>query len=188
MKNKIILIATVFILIALVFYISYSQNIFKNHLAQSNITNQTIFDGKNSTFTVDDLPVTLVNGISEVSAAPGSASKITTKYFGNEAIGDLNGDGLPDTAFLITQDSGGSGTFFYVVVALKTSTGYKTTNAFLIGDRIAPQTTEINSNSKELYVNYADRKPGEPMTAEPSVGTTLYLKVTPDGILEKVTK
>ena len=97
-------------------------------------------------------------------------------YFGNEATGDLNGDGLPDTAFIFTQDGGGSGTFFYVAVHLNTATnGYKDTNAVFLGDRIAPQTTEIKNG--ELIVNYADRRPTDPMTTAPSVGVTKYLKV-----------
>ncbi len=149
----------------------------------STTTLQTAFDGKNSSFKIDDVSVTLKNGESSVEIAPGSASKVTTKYFGNEATGDLNGDGLPDTAFLVTQEGGGSGVSYYVVVALKTSDGYKTTNAFLIGDRIAPQSTEINSSAMELHVNYADRKANEPMTTQPSVGSVKILKVTPDGKL-----
>ena len=144
---------------------------------------QTGLDPKNATYVIASSSVTLTNGVSVTEAAPGSASKITTRYFGNDATGDLNGDGLPDTAFLITQDTGGSGLFYYAVVAMKTTTGYKMTNAFLIGDRIAPQSTEINSSAMELRVNYAERKPGEPMTAQPSQGATLFLKVTPDGVL-----
>mgnify|MGYP000485157972 CR=1 FL=1 len=157
---------------------------------KSASTTQTTqaFDPKNSTFTIDGQSVTLINGISEVSAAPGSASKITTKYFGNEAYGDLNGDGRSDMAYLISQNSGGSGTFYYVVVALQNKDGYKTTNAFLVGDRISPQPTEIHSDSKELYVNFAERKAGEPMSAQPSVGATLLLKITPQGVLEGLMK
>ena len=149
---------------------------------------QTVFDGKNSTFTIDGNSVTLVNGISQVPAAPGSASMVTTRYFGNEATGDLNGDGLPDIAFLVTQDSGGSGLFYYAVAAVQTPSGYKTTNAFLVGDRIAPQSSYIPANSQELQVNYAERNLGEPMTAQPSVGATLLLKVTPAGVLEGLMK
>ena len=68
-------------------------------------------------------------------------------YFGNEAAGDLNGDGVSDVALLITYDGGGSGTFYYAVAALKTDTGYQGTNAILLGDRIAPQTTEYRAAS-----------------------------------------
>lgn len=132
-------------------------------------------DYKNATYTIDGQSVTLVNGSAEVAAAPGSASKIVTTYFGNDATGDLNDDGIPDAAFILTQDSGGSGTFYYVVAALKTGTGYKGTNAVLLGDRIAPQSTQIQNG--EIIVNYADRAPGEPMTTAPSVGESMHLKV-----------
>jgi hypothetical protein len=142
---------------------------------------QVSFDPKNAVYEIDGKTVQLVNGIFETVAAPGSASKVTIRYFGNDARGDLNGDGQEDVAFLITKDAGGSGLFYYVVVALKTPTGYKTTNAFLIGDRIAPQSTNIIG--RELHVNYSDRKPGEPMTTQPSVGVVKLLKVTAEGKL-----
>ncbi len=146
------------------------------------------FDGKNSTFSINKESFTLINGLSEIPAAPNSTSKIITRYFGNEATGDLNGDNLEDQAFLITQEAGGSGLFYYVVVALKKTEGYQTTNAFFVGDRIAPQSTEIHSDAKELHVNFAERKANEPMTTQPSVGAVLLLKVTPSGILEGLMK
>jgi hypothetical protein len=90
--------------------------------------------------------------------------------------------------FLITQSTGGTGTFYYAAVAYRTPTGYKLTNTFFVGDRIAPQSTEIKEDSKEIHINFAERKKGEPMTAEPSVGVTLLLKVTPEGVLEGLMK
>ncbi|MDQ5911928.1 MAG: hypothetical protein QG568_141 [Patescibacteria group bacterium] len=146
------------------------------------------FDPKNATYDIDGQSVTLVNGVSEVESAPGSSSKTITRYFGNEAYGDVDGDDDNDVAFLITQDGGGTGLFYYVVVALKTPTGYKLTNTFFVGDRIAPQSTEIKEDSKELHVNFAERKKGEPMSTEPSVGAVLLLKVTPEGVLEGLMK
>ena len=121
--------------------------------------------------------MTLVDGVYEVEAAPGSASKIVTRYFGNEARGDLNADGVEDVVFLLTQDTGGSGTFFYLVGAIKEGDGYRGTQAVLIGDRIAPQTTNFEDGL--VVVNYAERVPGEPMSAQPSVGKSLYLKYDP---------
>lgn len=142
---------------------------------QTNQTPLRVTDYKNATYVIDGQPITLVDGEYATSSAPGSASQTITKYFGNEVTGDLNGDGMPDIAFLLTQNTGGSGTFYYVVVALATSTGYEGTNAIFLGDRIAPQTTEIHNG--ELVVNYADRKPGDPMTAAPSVGVSKFLTV-----------
>lgn len=137
---------------------------------------------KNGTYTVDGKAVTLLNGVSDVPIAVDSASHIITRYFGNETFGDLNGDGVLDVAFLLTQNGGGSGTFYYAVAALKTDSGYQRTNAILLGDRIAPQTTEIRNG--EIIVNYAERTPGEPMTAQPSVGVSKYLSVENGTLIE----
>ncbi len=141
---------------------------------------ETPSDPKNLAYLIDGREVVLVNGKAENESAPGSTSKVTTQYFGNEAVGDLNGDGMEDTALLLTQNTGGSGTFYFVVAALKAGVGYKGTNAIFLGDRIAPQTTEIRNG--ELIVNYADRGKDEPMTARPSLGISRYLKIL-DGTL-----
>lgn len=139
---------------------------------------------KDATYQIEGNPVTLVNGLSEVEAAPGSASKTVTRTFGNEATGDLNGDDKPDVALLLTQESGGSGTFFYLAAALQTGVGYVGSNAVFLGDRIAPQPTTIENGT--IVVNYAERKPGEPFTAAPSVGVSKYLKIV-DGKLVEAT-
>lgn len=132
-------------------------------------------DHKNATYLIEGSFVTLTNGFFEVESAPGSATKITTRYFGNEAIGDLNNDGKGDVAFLLTQSSGGSGTFFYVVAAIQTSNGVEGTNAIFLGDRIAPQSTSMENGI--ITVNYADRNPGESFTTQPSLGVSKYFKI-----------
>lgn len=149
---------------------------------------QGAFDAGNSTFTLDGQPISLQNGVSSIPSAPGSASATTTRYIGHERRGDLNNDGQEDIAFMVTQDGGGSGLFYYAVAAIKTADGYKTTNGFLIGDRIAPQSIAIPRNANELQVNFADRRPGEPMSTPPSAGRVLLLKVTPQGVLEGLMK
>ncbi len=130
---------------------------------------------KNTAYIIEGNAVTLINGRAEVASVPDSASRTVTQYFGHDVTGDLNGDGVPDVAFILTQSGVGSGTFYYVVVALKTSEGYRGTNALLLGDRIAPQTTEIRNG--QVIVNYAERKAEEPMTTQPSVGVSKYLEV-----------
>lgn len=143
------------------------------------------------TFLIEGQPIQLVDGRAETDAAPdstgspqaGAASKTVTQYFGNVATGDLSGDGAPDIAFLLTQSRGGSGTFYYVVATLVAADGsYQGTNAVLLGDRIAPQTTEIRDGV--LIVNYAERRPNEPMTAQPSVGVSKYLRVEGTTLVE----
>ncbi len=139
---------------------------------------------KDTTYVIDHRAVTLIGGIATERLADSSAS-MTTKYFGNEVEGDFNNDGQADTAFLLTQDSGGTGTFYYLVVALKQGSGYRGTNAILLGDRIAPQTTGYMNNL--IVVNYADRKPIEPMTAIPTVGISRYFSIN-GTVLTEVSK
>ncbi len=134
-----------------------------------------ITDYKNAAYKIDGKLVTLVNGSAEEESAPGSASKTVTQFFGNEAVGDFNGDGRQDVAFIMTQTGGGSGTFFYVTAALGTASGYSGTNAILLGDRVAPQTIEFRNG--EIIVNYADRAPKDPMAVQPSIGVSKYLKI-----------
>lgn len=130
---------------------------------------------QDATYEIEGKAVRLTNGLSEVEAAPGSASRVVTRIFGNEARGDLNGDGATDVGFVLTQSSGGSGTFYYAAAALQTTEGWIGTNAVLLGDRIAPQTTQLEGGV--LIVNYAERRPGEPMTERVSIGVSKYLRV-----------
>jgi len=136
---------------------------------------------KNGIYIIDGKSIQLQDGHSELEI-PNSTSKLVTQYFGNEARGDFNGDEFSDVSFLLTQNSGGSGTFFYVVVALGGKNGYQGTNAILLGDRIAPQTS--NWMNGEIIVNYAERKPDEPMTARPSMGVSKFLKITDSQLVE----
>lgn len=134
---------------------------------------------REASYVIDGKLIRLINGLSETEAAPGSASKITTRYFGNEATYDFDKDGRLDTAHLITQETGGSGIFYYVVVALNKEAGYVGSSAFFLGDRIAPQTTEVTTDGV-VMVNYAERKPGEDFTVRPSMGKTTRLRLNPE--------
>ncbi|MCX6716329.1 MAG: hypothetical protein NTV72_00150 [Candidatus Taylorbacteria bacterium] len=144
--------------------------------------NATSTNQKAISYVIDGQTVTLVNGESTLPSPADSSATIKTKYFGNEAFGDLNGDDISDIALILTQNSGGSGTFYYVVVAFSTPDGLVGTNGVLLGDRISPQTTEIKN--RQLIVNYADRKAGEPMTAAPSFAISKYLSLVGNKLVE----
>lgn len=130
-------------------------------------------------FWISGEPVVLEDGVAEAYTALGGESKTTIRYFGNEVAHDIDGDGVDDVVFLISQETGGSGTFFYAVGALKRTGGYEGTHAVLIGDRISPQSTTAGEG-RQIIVNYADRAPGEPFTTAPSVGKSLYLLLDPE--------
>ncbi len=143
-------------------------------------------DHKNAEYSLDGERVKLVNGIAETEIAPGSASKTITKYWGNELLTDLNNDGRTDVVFILTQERGGSGTFYYVVAALNTESGYRGSEGYLLGDRIAPQSTFLSPNPRHknvIVAAYADREFGQPMTESASVGKSTYLKLDPTTML-----
>lgn len=136
---------------------------------------------KDAAYVIDGKIVQLSNGRAEVESAPGSASKIITQYFGNEARADFDQDGREDVAFILTQQMGGSGTFYYVVAALNKGTRYEGSHGLLLGDRIAPQTTEIG-DSRLVIVNYTDRREGEDFSVAPSVGKSIQLFLDTDSM------
>src|SRR3989344_9423973 len=70
-------------------------------------------DYKDATYLIEGEPVTLVDGVAETESAPGRASKTITRYFGNEVKGGLNSDTKNDLAFILSQETGGSGNISY---------------------------------------------------------------------------
>jgi len=146
---------------------------------------------KDASYLIDGKSVQLTDGYNESEILPGSAAKVITRYFGNELVTDLDGDGDDDVAFILTQESGGSGTFYYAVAARTTENGYVGSDGYLLGDRIAPQSTNVSQNPRHKNVvvfNFAERAQGEPMSTQPSVGKSVYLKLVPEtmqwGIVE----
>lgn len=92
------------------------------------------------------------------------------KPFGEPVYGDISKDGKNDAVFFITQQTSGSGTFFYAVAATEQNGQWTGTNAVFLGDRIAPQ--NVSTMNGVANFNYADRKKDEPFTTPPSIGVT----------------
>jgi hypothetical protein len=132
-----------------------------------------VADPLQASYLVEGQEVHLVDGRSEVEAAPGSATKTKTSIFGKPIYGDLDGDGDEEAAILLVQDPGGSGTFYYVAAALNSNGGYGGTNAVFLGDRVSPQSMEIRNGV--IFANYAERRADEPMVAAPTVAKSKYL-------------
>ena len=150
----------------------------ENQAQRQTVISRTEY--RDAEYVIEGQRVTLANGLAEAETSPGSAARTVTRYFGNELRTDLNDDGREDVVFLLTQQRGGSGTFFYAVAALNTDAGYLGSDGYLLGDRVVPQTTVVSRNPRHknvIVVNYADRGPGEPMTAQPSLGRSVYLKL-----------
>jgi len=125
--------------------------------------------------TIDNQTFRMSNGVAELPTEPGSATKNTLRIVGEPVVGDINGDGEPDAALLIRNDPGGSGTFYYAVVAINDARTYHASNVLPLGDRIEPQTVVFTDG--HFVYNFAERKPGEPMSERPSVDKTVTISV-----------
>jgi hypothetical protein len=132
-------------------------------------------DALNAVYAIEGRDVRLTGGRSEVRAAPGSEAMMVTSVFGPPVHGDIDGESGEDAALILVHSPGGSGTFYYVAAFLGSGRTAGGTNAVLLGDRVAPQNVSIDGRT--IVVNYADRRPGEPMSAPPGIGKTLRLAV-----------
>ena len=146
----------------------------ENYVLNGNI------DYKNTTF-VSDLygTTTLKDGKSihkdaklgesatvEIAIIPGAKLNI---------ISDIDGDGVKDNLFLVSQNGGGSGTFVSLVAQLAISNKGKYINAYPIGDRISPQSISINKDGN-IEVAYLARVDNEPMSTEPTLLKRIILR------------
>ena len=144
--------------------------------APDTATSTPVFDPKHATYRIEGVEYDLRDGVFEDGG-------VRVALFGEPTMGDIDGDYDDDAAFLLVFEPGGSGTFFYAAAALRERDSYRGTNAVFIGDRIAPQTIAITN--RVIMANFAERAPGEPMTADPSVGTSAYLTVERGELVRK---
>lgn len=174
MKSSTLLFVFVLVVIALsIFAIVRMQNYEPMmDVPIDGTENITQVDPLNMTYNVDGQVFTLVDGKAEVSI-PESTTKNSLYLFGQPVSADFDTDGDTDQALWLMNDAGGTGKFYYAVLVMNDGLGGKPTNAMFLGDRIAPQSVAIEEG-RAVY-NFAERKPGEPMTTEPSVGKSVWV-------------
>jgi hypothetical protein len=97
------------------------------------------------------------------------------QYFGNEVVGDLNGDGKNDVAFILSRDDKARGTLYYLSTALTVDNGHQGTNLIYLGEKIDLESISIDHGI--IGVSYFDRSS--------NASSTVYAKIT-NGKLESV--
>ncbi len=132
----------------------------------------------NLPITIDGENFILSNGAAEKVSAPDSAVKNTVALVGEPVTGDVTGDGKPDAALLIRNDPGGSGTFYYAVVALSEAGSYRATNALLLGDRITPRAIDF-TEGRFIY-RFVERGAEEPMADTPTLERSVPVIFDPE--------
>ena len=79
-----------------------------------------------------------------------------------------------DAVVIIVYDSGGSGTFYNVSLAINIDGGYQGTDAILLGDRVIPQQYYIEDNRGK--VEYLTRAFNESFAIAPSHNKSIHLQ------------
>jgi uncharacterized lipoprotein len=177
-----------FILISVFFLSACSKNNDENVLIDNNqkeseeVKKATRVE--DATYIIDGVSYQLNNGEVEISEVPDSASKTKVKIFSSDKISDINKDGEDDYVVILTQDPGGSGTFYFVSLALSSDNGFSGTNSILLGDRIAPQ--NVNTKEGQIVVNYAIRYPGDSFDVKPSFGVSKYFFLADNELKEDI--
>lgn len=174
-KKVILIIIALVVVGALGYWIYKSRSLPETSEKETPQNEKATFDPLNATYTIEGELYTLVNGKSEKEIIPGAAAKSITIVWDTPVSGDINSDGINDAAMIVTNNTGGSGTFYYVVAALRNPQTDRTigTNAILLGDRIAPENISINEDV--ILVNYANRRPEDSMITPPSVGVSKWI-------------
>jgi hypothetical protein len=137
-------------------------------------------DPANASYRIGSTVVTLVNGRSDIEAAPGSASRITTLLTDRRAYGELDG-GAADAAVALTHSGGGSGTFTYLAFqsgGASASIG----PTVLLGDRVT--VTNLVIAHGRIMVTYLDRRPAEALTVAPSLPVTKLFAISGGQLVE----
>lgn len=121
----------------------------------------------NASFSIEQRKIVLINGHAEQSAMSDPKSKIISQVWGSAEIADVNADGQQDAVLILTQNTGGSGTYYYLAVAIREGNNYQGTAVFLLGDRIQPQDIRIEDN--RITVKFLDRLLSEPYSNLPTI-------------------
>ncbi len=97
----------------------------------------------------------------------------TMKLALDELSADVDADGDIDKVFVASEDSMGSGTFFYVVGNIRERREYTVSEPLFVGDRIVPQA--ISYDNGVVTVRYLDRAIDEPFSAPPTIEKNIKL-------------
>ena len=125
-------------------------------------------DPANAGYYIDGIVYTLVNGELE-QAIEDSTTVNKFKLLDFKAVGDINKDGTDDVAVVLTNDAGGSGTFYYLAIFTSGSSPVIENTSYL-GDRIVVK--DITFTNNQFQVKYLDRDSESDMASDPTIEIT----------------
>lgn len=137
---------------------------------------------RNATYQTSLVPrgAALRDGIYDVEAAPGSASRVIVRLADTGAFGDLDGDGGLDAAVILVSSGGGSGTFVELAAVRNDAGAPHPSRAALLGDRVLIR--EVRIDARRIVVRMRARGATDPQTLLTREITRTYELVS-DGLV-----
>jgi len=106
-------------------------------------------------------PVRLDNGAFEGEPFQAGGASRPTVTLANYAFGQLNDDGIEDAAVVLVENSGGSGSFYYLTAVVSQDGGFANAATTLLGDRLALQSLSVDAG--EITLQTLSHAPDDPM-------------------------
>ena len=128
----------------------------------------------NATYPVALVPrgATLKDGLYDVEAAPGSASRVVVRLADTAAFGDLDGTGGLDAAVVLVSSGGGSGTFVEIAAVTNEAGAARPAAMALLGDRVLVREVAVRDHS--IVVRMRARGATDPLTLRTREITRTY--------------
>ena len=83
--------------------------------------------------------------------APGGVSRPTVTLLAEpRTSADVDGDGSPEWVVVLTESSGGSGTFYYLAVLQQNGPGYRSVSTVFLGDRVRVEQLSFDGRTVRL--------------------------------------
>lgn len=140
------------------------------------------FDFGNQTITLDDKPLLFKNG--ELQTSGSNNNDGAALLYKN-----INPTQTRAATILVTFPQG-SGTFYYLVGAMKQDVSEKYSTPVLLGDRIKIESVSVDDPQAEdngmITIQYLDRSAQAPMSSEPNIKKTKKFAFQNDGNLIEV--
>lgn len=133
-------------------------------------------DPYNYSYLIEKEKVTLRNGHAR-EIIPGTTAVIITEIIHRPVYADLTGDGVKEAVSIVLQHTGGSGTFYYLVVA----GGDRPIESHFLGDRINISSVKIKNDT--ITVEYLDRADAQPMATRPSFKTSVEFRLLDNALV-----
>lgn len=157
----------------------YKSNKYHTLVPSGTYTDKKVmmFDFGNQKLMVDDMELDFVQG-AYLSADGEQSASISSR---------TTNTSMTRAAAILTDNAGGSGTFYYVVGAQIMGGKEVHSQPVLLGDRVMVESLKV-SEDNIITVQYWDRAKNAPMTAKPTVKKTVRYSFQDNGALIVLTK